>query len=100
MDYQSLKDALEILGITERATLEQINQRHRALVKRHHHNRGNEATSEPILRINAAYELIRAYCKNYRYCFTEEEFLEQVPSERLRRQFDSDPIWSGTRQEK
>jgi hypothetical protein len=48
-----------------------------------------------IRKINCAYEILTAYCENYRYCFTEDEFLEQVPEERLRRQFGWDPVWSG-----
>lgn len=99
MDYRDLKAALEIFGITERATLEQIKQRHRALVKQHHPDRTDNTNTEFMLKINAAYELLTAYCESYRYCFTEEEFLEQVPAERLRRQFGWDPMWSGTQEE-
>jgi cysteine sulfinate desulfinase/cysteine desulfurase-like protein len=28
------------------------------------------------------------------YCFSEEEYLEQDPEERLRRQFMGDPLWN------
>jgi hypothetical protein len=48
-----------------------------------------------IRTINTAYEVLRAYCEDYVYCFTEDEFLEQVPEERLRRQFGWDPVWGG-----
>jgi hypothetical protein len=36
-----------------------------------------------------------AYCRDYRFSFSREEFLEQRPEERLRQQFAQDPIWGG-----
>jgi DnaJ-class molecular chaperone len=101
MTYQGLKAALELYQLGERATHKQIKARHRELVKCHHPDHGqrpdNGCDDDPeiIRKINAAYEILTAYCENYRYCFTEEEFLEQVPEERLRRQFGWDPVWSG-----
>ena len=101
MAYQELKAALELYQLGERATHKQIKTRHRELVKCHHPDHGrhpdNSCDDDPevIQKINAAYEILTAYCENYRYCFTEEEFLEQVPEERLRRQFGWDPVWSG-----
>ena len=101
MTYQELKAALGLYQLGERATHKQVKDRHRELVKCHHpdqgHHSGNGCDDDPeiIRKINAAYEILTAYCENYRYCFTEEEFLEQVPEERLRRQFSWDPVWSG-----
>ena len=46
-------------------------------------------------RVNAAHKILLAYCENYRFSFSEAEFLEQVPEERLRRQFGWDPVWGG-----
>jgi DnaJ-class molecular chaperone len=99
MIYQDLKAALETFGITERATIEQIKQRHRELVKRHHPDQGDIADPELIRKINVAYEILTAYCSDYRYCFSEEEYLEQNPNERLRRQFCTDPLWGSGQEE-
>lgn len=99
MTYRELKDALKTFGITERATLEQIKQRHRELVKMHHPDQSVRTDPEMIRNINDAYEIITTYCAGYRYCFSEEEFLEQNPGERLRRQFGWDPLWSGKPEE-
>jgi len=96
MTYQDLKAALETFRLTERATLQQIKERHRSLVKQHHPDQTGGACRTEMQKINAAYALLRSYCENYRYAFTEAEFLEQVPEERLRRQFGWDPVWSGT----
>ena len=107
MTFQELKAALELYQLGERVTHKQIKARHRELVKCHHPDRGHhhdedhhsdqgcDTDPEIIRKINAAYEILTAYCEGYRYCFTEEEFLEQVPEERLRRQFGWDPVWSG-----
>ena len=95
MTYQEFRQAIEVFGLEERGTLDQIKARQRELVKAHHPDQGNGRDAEMIRKVNSAYEVLTAYCENYRYCFTEEEFLEQVPEERLRRQFGWDPAWSG-----
>jgi hypothetical protein len=33
------------------------------------------------------------YVASYRYDFSEREYLEQDPEERLRRRFMTDPMW-------
>jgi len=99
MTYQELEAALKTFGITERATLEQIRQRYRELVKRHHPDQNDDADQTLIRKINDAYETLRTYCAGYRYCFSKAEFLEQNPDERLRQQFGWDPLWSGREEE-
>lgn len=95
MTYREFRQAIEVFALGERATLDQIKTRHRELVKTHHPDRGISTDPEAIRRVNCAYEILTAYCESYRYCFAEEEFLEQVPEERLRRQFDWDPARNG-----
>ncbi|MDT8441616.1 MAG: J domain-containing protein [Desulfuromonadales bacterium] len=96
MTYRDLQESLQLFGLGERATLRQIKARHRELVKAHHPDRQPQADDDRIRQINRAYALLRDYCENYRFCFSEEEFLEQQPAERLRRQFGWDPVWSGS----
>lgn len=98
MTYRELQTALELFNLGERAALEQIKARHRELVKAHHPDRSG-GDGEAMRRINAAYALLLAYCSAYRFNFSEEEFLEQNPGERLRRQFGWDPLWSGKKEE-
>jgi DnaJ-class molecular chaperone len=99
MTYRELQAALETFGIKGRATLEQIKQRHRELVKKHHPDQCIDPDPALIREINDAYKILATYCADYRYCFSEEEFLEQNPEERLRRQFGWDPVWSGTEED-
>jgi hypothetical protein len=95
MTYQDFKNAVEIIQLGERATLMQIRSRHRALVKAHHPDRGSDTDPEAIRKVNCAYEVLMTYCNGYQFCFSEEEFLEQTPAERLKRQFGWDPVWGG-----
>jgi hypothetical protein len=95
MTYRTLQDALAVFGLGERATLKQIKARHRTLAKAYHPDRGESADPLAMQRVNAAYRILLAYCEGYRFCFSEAEFLEQVPEERLRRQFGWDSVWGG-----
>ena len=92
MEYEELRQALEVLALPERASLGEIKARHRDLVKRYHPDAGG-GEPERIRQINAAYRILSAYCRDYRFAFTREEFLKQNPEERLRQQFARDPIW-------
>jgi hypothetical protein len=94
MEFEDLTEALEVFSLTGKASLQEIKARHRALVKRHHPDAGG-SENDRIRQINAAYQILLAYCRDYRFSFSREEFLEQRPEERLRQQFAQDPIWGG-----
>lgn len=94
MTYQELSSAVAVFGLGERASLKEIKSRHRELVKRHHPDAGSVDDAEEIRSVNAAYALLLDYLADYRFCFQEEEFYEQNPEERLRRQYLDDPLWS------
>lgn len=93
MTYRELQGALEVFQLEERATLQEIKSRHRELVKRHHPDAAGPADPEEIRKVNAAYRLLTDYVAGYRFSFTEEEFYEQNPDERLRRQFFDEAEW-------
>lgn len=95
MTYRELQLALAVFGIEDRASLRQIKSRHRELVKRHHPDLGAPADSEEMRKVNAAYRVLLDYLSDYRFSFAEEEFYEQNPDERLRRQYFEDPLWGG-----
>jgi len=93
MTYGQLQSALQVLGLGERATLREIRTRHRELLRRHHPDVSPDADATAIRDINEAYRVICDYLTQYRFSFSEEEFYEQNPDERLRRQFMEDPLW-------
>lgn len=95
MTYRELRLALAVFGLEERASLRRIKERHRELVKRHHPDAGGDSDSDEIRKVNAAYRVLLDYVSGYRFSFGEEEFYEQNPDERLRRQFLEDPLWGG-----
>lgn len=93
MTYSDLQEALRVLGLGERATLKEIKARHRELVKRYHPDAGNANHPEMIRKVNAAYRMLFDYVSAYRFSFTEDEFYEQNPEERIWMQFADDPMW-------
>ena len=99
MTYADFQEAVAVLDLGERATLKELKARYRALAKAHHPDRGGAADGVAMQRLAAAYRIVLAYCEGYRFCFSETEFLEQRPEERLRRQFGWDPVWSGKAEE-
>jgi DnaJ-class molecular chaperone len=93
MTYADLQNALQILGLEERASLKEIKARHREMVKRYHPDTCNASDSEMIRNINDAYRIAYDYVSAYRFSFAEDEFYEQNPEERIRLQFSDDPLW-------
>lgn len=93
MTYAELQAALQVFGLGERATLAQIRFRHRQLVKSCHPDRNEAADQETIRQVNAAHQLLMEYVAAYRFSFSQEEFYEQNPEERIMHQFADDPLW-------
>jgi DnaJ-class molecular chaperone len=95
MTYQELQQALKMFDLGEQATLREIKTRHRELAKRYHPDAGNRSDGEAIRQLNEAYRLLLEYTHQYRFGFDEDTFYEQCPEERIRRQFEEDPVWGG-----
>ncbi|MDD2851084.1 MAG: J domain-containing protein [Desulfuromonadaceae bacterium] len=93
MTYLQLQEARQILGLRERMTINEIKVRHRKLVKEYHPDAGNCADQNKIKAINEAYRIVLDYVAEYQLSFTEGEFYEQNPDERLRQQFMDVPMW-------
>ncbi|MBN2428417.1 MAG: J domain-containing protein [Deltaproteobacteria bacterium] len=91
MTYEELQNAAKILNLPDKASWEEIRERYRALVKLHHPDKG-DGNSNRIREINSAYDIVTAYCRDYRFSFSREEFYEQNVKERLRMQFGQEPF--------
>jgi len=94
MTHDTLRQAAEVLGLGDRATLAEIKARYRALVKLHDPDAGGRKGRDEIYRVIEAYGVIIKDVESYRYCFSEQEYMEQDPEERVRRRFMGDPLWS------
>ena len=93
MTFAELQASLQVFGLGERATLKEIKARHRELVKRYHPDARGSHDPELIQKINEASRVLLGYVESYHFSFAEEEFYEQNPDARLRRQFMDDPLW-------
>ena len=93
MNYKDLAAALEEFGLSERATLKKVRDRHRQLVREHHPDHGADPDNERIRRINAAYRILNEYIGDYHFDFSQETFYSQYPEERLKAQFYDVGLW-------
>jgi len=77
MTPETIRQALETLGLPTLITREDIRRRYRALARTHHPDRkGNVETME---QINAAYALLMEYVETFRYRFDSEEIAQHYP---------------------
>ena len=79
MTYRKFKQAIKVFGLGERATLAQIKDRHRQLVKTHHPDHGKDTDPEAIRRVNCAYEALTAYCETTGILLLRKNFLSRFP---------------------
>lgn len=83
IDFDSINQARQDLGLSEEVTESEIKKAHRALAKKFHPDQAREGfeTEEEFRRIDASYKLLSKYCERNprkRYCFHPEEFGEKI----------------------
>jgi len=94
-----LQEAAVLLGIRERASLNEIRQKYHELVKASHpdvSDRDPMVSHEVMIRLKAAYDLLVDYCTNYVFSFRIEDLeqnLEKSPADFWMERFGEDPIW-------
>ena len=95
--YEEITKARHILELPERATMEEIRDHYRRLVRQWHPDRGrhtNKECTEMTVKIVDAYRLIIDYCSNYKFCFSEEEVRNHLSEEDWWfDRFGTDPVW-------
>ncbi len=101
--YDEISGALQILGLYESATVMEIKNRYRELLKEWHPDLcgGDEnIRKEKTIEIINAYRIIMDYCEHYRFSFSREEVEKYIsPEELWTIQFGKDPIWGNYRDE-
>lgn len=90
--WQDIDNARKILNIGEFATLQEIRTAFRRRIKELHPDvGGGRDVSRSLIE---AWKLLRRYCENYRFRFTEEEVKRnETPEERLARIYGHDRNW-------
>ena len=72
-----MNKALDILGLPQLITREDVKNQYRFLAKKNHPDLGGNA--EKMEQINAAYQLLIQYIEEFRYTFDDEEISKQFP---------------------
>ncbi|NOR54922.1 MAG: DnaJ domain-containing protein [Sulfurovum sp.] len=72
-----MNKALDILGLPQLITREDVKNQYRFLAKKNHPDLGGNA--EKMEAINAAYQLLIQYIEEFRYTFDDEEISKQFP---------------------
>ncbi|WP_345993833.1 J domain-containing protein [Sulfurimonas sp. HSL-1716] len=73
--FEKLIKAKTLLGLGEKASLAEIKNRYKTLIKKWHpdkHKNDAKTATKMSAQINEAYEILLAYCNNYDYPFDEE----------------------------
>lgn len=95
-----IRGAVDVLGIREKASLNEIRSRYRELIKKWHPDlsKNDQPRSHAMtIRLNAAYDLLMDYCMNHTFSFRMEDLakdLELNPTDYWMERFGDDPIWS------
>ncbi|MBW2644807.1 MAG: J domain-containing protein [Deltaproteobacteria bacterium] len=99
--YDVIREALDILGLPERATMKTIRFSYKELIKKWHPDTCGEesekckAMTQKIIR---AYKILLSYCNNYPYSFTKEAVNATLsPEEWFFERFGEDPLWRGNK---
>jgi len=95
--YEEITKARKALGINEVASLQEVKNRYRALLKEWHPDlsaENKDMRREKTVEIIHAYRLLMDYCEQYRFSFSREEVEKYIsPEEMWAKRFGHDPIW-------
>lgn len=102
--YQEIDEGRRLLELPERASMREIKAAYRRLLGQWHPDRcaeGEGQCEEMTRRLIGVYEVLIAYCRNYRYSFTEEEVFSYGSAEDWWvRRFGNNPLWGSVKKEK
>ena len=95
-DFRQIDEARKLLGLDERATLEEIRKIYKKLALRYHPDKCKDQEKreceEMFKKIAHANDILMAYCAGYRYSFKEKDVkrntMDEEFYEHLRRFYD------------
>jgi hypothetical protein len=96
-DWKKIVAARDLLGLEEKATLAEIKKAYRRMSKKHHpdlaeNKEGAQQRPVAMHEITAAYQLLLAYCQNYRFPLVMQQDSLDAEDWWLDR-FGQDPLW-------
>jgi len=102
--YQEITEARKLLELPEHATMDEIKAQYRELLGRWHPDtcsQDKDLCLEMTKKLIAAYEVIIAYCSQYRYSFTRDAVSKYLSGQEWwMKRFGDDPLWgSGKKRE-
>lgn len=95
--------ASQILNLGERATLEDVKNKYRKLIKKWHPDKCEKESLKKCKKkteeIVQAYDIIITYLNNYLYSFKKADIVHNLPveiqmNEKWKKQFQDDPLWN------
>jgi hypothetical protein len=95
----SIREAADILGIAEQASINEIRSRYHEYVKEWHPDVSqydSEETHKTMIRLNEAYDILIGYCMQYEISFRPEDLrpaAEREPLDTWMARYGDDPIW-------
>lgn len=101
-DWEKIVAARDLLGLAEKATLAEIKKAYRRMSKKHHpdvaESRPGDEQPVAMHEITAAYQLLLAYCRDYRFPLVmQRDSLD--PEDWWLDRFGQDPLWGKQREE-
>ena len=82
--YDVIDEARTILGLPETATMDQIRDHYRDLMRQWHPDTCSESSEKchkEAQKITDAYRVLLDYCQNYRYSFTRDDVNRHLSEE-------------------
>jgi len=95
-EWDGIAAAAKLLGLEDRASLKEIKQAYRRMSKKHHPDLVGNAEgcgAVDMHEIIAAYELLFAYCKGYRFPMSPGENEDMAAEDWWMDRFGHDPLW-------
>ena len=96
--YEIITEARKTLELPEYATMKQIKNSYKRLIKKWHPDKNRESAEsceENTKKIIEAYKTISIYCNNYKYSFAVAEIEKYIDDEEWWfKRFGGDPLWA------
>ena len=92
IDFRKIDEARKLLGLDEKASLQEIKDAYRKMALKYHPDRckgGKKKKCEEMFKkINAAHEVLMTFCAGYKYSFSKAETIQDAVDEMSREHFE------------